>query len=138
MRASKPHSPTRAIAPVGESTPTMKWTAANIARSIGLFVLAGVGEIAGSYLVWKTFKLKQHWAYAALGVAVLFAYAMTFIGQPMDDFGRLLAVYGGFFIAMSYVFGYVVDGFKPDVGDVVGASVALAGVLIIMLYPRAT
>jgi small multidrug resistance family-3 protein len=36
------------------------------------------------------------------------------------------------------VFGYVVDGFKPDVGDVVGASVALAGVLIIMLYPRAT
>lgn len=114
----------------------MKWTAANLARAIGLFVLAGIGEIGGSYLVWKTFKLKHAWWYAVLGVAVLFGYAMTFIAQPMDDFGRLLAVYGGFFIALSYAFGYVVDGFKPDVGDYVGASISLAGVLVIMLYPR--
>jgi hypothetical protein len=32
--------------------------------------------------------------------------------------------------------GWGLDGFKPDRGDVVGSAVALAGVLMIMLWPR--
>jgi len=54
----------------------------------------------------------------------------------MDDFGRALAVYGGFFIALSYAFGALVDGFTPDAGDFIGASIAVVGVLVCMLWPR--
>jgi len=113
-----------------------KWTAARIALAIGLFILAGFAEIGGCYLVWKTFRLKQHALYAVAGAVTLFAYGCTFVAMPMDDFGRALAVYGGFFIALSYAFGAVVDGFRPDAGDFIGASIAVVGVLVCMLWPR--
>ena len=56
--------------------------------------------------------------------------------QPGDEFGRIYAVYGGFFIFLSYVWGWKFDGMKPDTGDVVGGSLALASVLLILFWPR--
>ena len=50
-----------------------KWTAARIALAIGLFILAGFAEIGGCYLVWKTFRLKQHALYAVAGAVTLLA-----------------------------------------------------------------
>ena len=54
----------------------------------------------------------------------------------MDDFGRLYAIYGGFFILLSFAWGFFLDGLKPDLGDWVGSAIALAGVLVIMFWPR--
>ena len=45
--------------------------------------------------------------------------------QPTSNFGRLYAIYGGFFIVLSYGWGWVVDGEKPDRGDFLGASIAI-------------
>ena len=56
--------------------------------------------------------------------------------QPLSDFGRLYAVYGGLFIAMSYGWGYVFDGMKPDLGDLIGSILALLGVCIALFWPR--
>ena len=56
--------------------------------------------------------------------------------QPTDSFGRVYAVYGGFFILLSFLFGWGLDGDKPDIGDIVGSLIALVGVLTIMLWPR--
>ena len=56
--------------------------------------------------------------------------------QPLPDFGRLYAVYGGLFIAMSYGWGYVFDGMKPDLGDLIGSILALLGVCIALFWPR--
>ena len=39
------------------------------------------------------------------GGAVLVAYGVVPCFQPISDFGRLYAVYGGFFILLSYVWG---------------------------------
>ena len=117
------------------------WTARRVAVVVTLFFVASVGEIGGCYAVWKTFKLGHHWGFAVVGALALFAYACVFCVMPMpgdEAFGRLLAIYGGFFIVASYAFGRVVDGFKPDVGDYVGCAVALAGVLVCMLWPRAS
>ncbi len=56
--------------------------------------------------------------------------------QPTSNFGRLYAVYGGFFIVLSYFWGWAVDGHSPDTGDYIGASVALAGVALAFFWPR--
>ena len=57
--------------------------------------------------------------------------------QSAATFGRVFAVYGGFFIALSYLWGWLADGSRPDGGDALGASVAVAGVLVAWFWPRA-
>ena len=52
------------------------------------------------------------------------------------NFGRILAAYGGIFVAGSLVWGRVVDGFRPDRFDLAGASICLIGVGVIMYAPR--
>ena len=63
---------------------------------------------------------------------------LTFVAafQPDAHFGRVLAAYGGVFIAGSLIWGMVADGFRPDRWDVVGAAVCLVGVVLIMYAPR--
>ena len=67
---------------------------------------------------------------------MLVLYGFIPCAQPISDFGRLYAIYGGFFVLLSLAWARVFDGFKPDAGDFVGAAVAVVGVLIIMFYPR--
>ena len=116
----------------------VQWTPWNIILACFLFVLAGVAEIMGGWLVWVTFRgdEKKPWYFAILGSIVLILYGFIPVLQPMNEFGRIYAVYGGFFIVMSFLFGWMLDGNKPDMGDVCGGSIALAGVFVIMLWPR--
>jgi small multidrug resistance family-3 protein len=51
--------------------------------------------------------------------------------QP-THFGRVYAAYGGFFIVLSLLWGWIFDGNRPDRVDVIGATVSLVGVFIIM------
>ena len=48
----------------------------------------------------------------------------------------MLAAYGGIFVAGSLAWGVVVDGFRPDRWDLVGAGLCLVGVAVIMFVPR--
>ena len=56
--------------------------------------------------------------------------------QPDPHFGRILAAYGGVFVVGSLAWGMLVDGFRPDRYDLVGAALCLAGVAVIMYAPR--
>ncbi len=58
--------------------------------------------------------------------------------RPDPNFGRILAAYGGIFVAGSLAWGMLLDGFRPDRWDVIGALVCLAGVALIMYAPRST
>lgn len=78
---------------------------------------------------------KPFW-YAIIGSFILILYGFIPCLQPTDSFGRIYAVYGGFFIVLSFLFGWYLDGDRPDLGDVVGGVVSLIGVLLIMLWPR--
>jgi small multidrug resistance family-3 protein len=69
-------------------------------------------------------------------VIALGIYGFVATLQPDADFGRILAAYGGVFVAGSLVWAMVVDGFRPDRFDVVGASICLLGVAVIMYAPR--
>lgn len=68
---------------------------------------------------------------------MLCCYGLVPTLQPAEaGFARVYAVYGGVFVIMSYAWGAVVDGDRPDVGDWVGASIAVAGVLTAWFWPR--
>mgnify|MGYP001494821832 CR=1 FL=1 len=54
----------------------------------------------------------------------------------MARLAGVLAAYGGVFVAGSLLWGVVLDGFRPDRWDLMGAAVCLLGVLIIMYAPR--
>ena len=108
-----------------------------VARSIVLFVLAAVAEIGGAWLVWQGVREHRGWAFIGAGVIALGLYGFVATLQPDSNFGRILAAYGGVFVAGSLLWGMVVDGFRPDRWDVVGAAVCLTGVAVIMYGPRA-
>ena len=105
-------------------------------RSIALFVVAALLEIGGAWLVWQAVREGRAWWFAALGVLVLGLYGFAAAFQPDAQFGRILAAYGGIFVAGSLAWGVVLDGYRPDRFDVLGALVCLAGVGLIMYAPR--
>ena len=105
------------------------------ARIILLFVLAAVAEIGGAWLIWQAVRENKGWIFALLGVVALGAYGFVVALQPDANFGRVLAAYGGVFVAGSLAWGIVIDGFKPTVWDYVGSSVALLGAAIIIFAP---
>jgi len=106
------------------------------ARSIALFVAAAIAEIGGAYLVWQAIREGKPWWLALLGGLCLFAYGFAASFQPDAHFGRVLAAYGGVFVAGSLAWGIVFDGFRPVRWDLIGSALCLLGVTVIMYSPR--
>ncbi|MFI7306045.1 YnfA family protein [Micromonospora aurantiaca] len=109
-----------------------------VVRSILLFLLAALAEIGGAWLVWQGWRENRGLLWIAAGVIALGAYGFVATFQPDANFGRILAAYGGVFVAGSLAWGMVVDKFRPDRYDLVGAAICLAGVAVIMYAPRAS
>jgi small multidrug resistance family-3 protein len=110
----------------------------DVGRSVLLFLIAAVAEIGGAWLVWQGVREHRGLLWVAAGVIALGAYGFVATFQPDPNFGRILAAYGGVFVAGSLAWGMAVDGFRPDRFDVVGALVCLLGVAVIMYAPRNT
>jgi small multidrug resistance family-3 protein len=108
-----------------------------IARSLTLFFVAALAEIGGAWLVWQGVREHRGWVWVGLGVVALGAYGFVATLQPDANFGRILAAYGGVFVAGSLAWGMALDGFRPDRYDVTGALICLVGVAVIMYSPRA-
>ncbi|OLT16375.1 hypothetical protein BJF80_07420 [Serinicoccus sp. CUA-874] len=107
-----------------------------VLRSLVLFALAALSEIGGAWLVWQGVREHKGWVWIGAGVIALGLYGFFATLQPDAHFGRILAAYGGVFVAGSLAWGMAVDGFVPDRWVVTGALVCLAGVAIIMYAPR--
>ena len=107
-----------------------------VARIFGLFVLAAIAEIGGCWLIWQAVRESRPWWLAMGGALSLAAYGFIVTAQPDSHFGRVLAAYGGIFVAGSLVWGVVFDGFRPTRWDILGSLVCLVGVGLIMLAPR--
>src|SRR5262245_12588979 len=106
-------------------------------RATALFVLAGLLEIGGGYLVWIWLRRGFGLAVGIAGFLALAAYGLVPLLQAKENpFGRIYAAYGAVFIAMSLLWGWFVDGNRPDLRDWVGAAICLAGAGITM-WPRA-
>ncbi|AHH22246.1 YnfA family protein [Nocardia nova] len=107
-----------------------------VLRSILLFVLAAIAEIGGAWLVWQGVREHRGWVWMGAGVIALGVYGFVATLQPDANFGRILAAYGGVFVAGSLLWAVVFDKFRPDRWDLTGAAVCLVGVAVIMYAPR--
>mmetsp|Transcript_25179 Transcript_25179/g.29017 ORF Transcript_25179/g.29017 Transcript_25179/m.29017 type:complete len:149 (-) Transcript_25179:308-754(-) len=132
------------------------WNLLSVLQAIAVFILAGFAEIIGGWLIWTAVRgrdannndgdgirtkqeiIKRPWLFAFIGSIVLVAYGFIPCLQPSNSFGRVYAVYGGFFIVLSFILGWFLDGDKPDLGDIVGGCVAMIGVLLVMFWPRSS
>jgi small multidrug resistance family-3 protein len=99
------------------------------------FFLAGLCEIGGGYLVWLWLRESMSWIFGVLGGFVLFLYGVVPTFQPLH-FHRIYAAYGGVFIVMSILWGWLFEGIPPDRYDILGTVIAVAGVAIIFYMPR--
>ena len=130
---------------------SFRWTIGTIFQALIVFIAAAIAEIGGGYLAWKAIRgsdeelgsttgsaaaTRKRWLYAITGSFILVLYGFIPTLQPTDSFGRIYAVYGGFFIVLSFLAGWYLDDDRPDLGDVIGGSVALAGVLVVLFWPR--
>lgn len=130
--------------------PAPPWTPATVATAAGAFLLAGVLEIGGGWLVWTALRDRSaalphvpaafpRWLWVAAGVAALGAYGFVPLLQPPSPaaaFGRLYAVYGCVFIGLSVAWGAAVDGLRVDAGDWLGGGLAIVGGLLAFFWPR--
>jgi len=103
--------------------------------SAGLFVLAGLCEIGGGYLVWRWWRSGGGVLAGVAGALLLVAYGFVPTYQPAH-FGRVYAAYGGVFVVLSLAWGAAIDRVPLDRYDLAGAALCLAGVAVIMFWPR--
>jgi small multidrug resistance family-3 protein len=108
----------------------------SVAKSLVQFAVAATAEIGGAWLVWQGVREHRGLAWVGAGVVALAAYGFTATLQDDANFGRILAAYGGIFVAGSLTWGIVADGFRPDRYDLAGAAICLIGVGVIMFAPR--
>ena len=109
--------------------------AKKIAVTLLFFFIAGLCEIGGGYLVWLWLRDGMSWMVGSIGGFVLFLYGVVPTFQP-SHFHRIYAAYGGIFIVMAVIWGWIFEGIAPDGFDIIGAIIALVGVAIIFYMPR--
>lgn len=107
-----------------------------VLRSVLLFVVAALAEIGGAWLVWQGVREHRGLAWIGASIVALGLYGFAATLQPDPHFGRILAAYGGVFVAGSLTWGMALDGFRPDRLDIIGAMICPVDAAVIMYAPR--
>ncbi len=105
------------------------------AKSLFYFLLAGLCELGGGYLIWLWLRENRSIWLGVLGAVLLIFYGIIPTLQTAS-FGRVYAAYGGVFIILSILWGWQIEKIVPDKFDLLGGWIALLGVLVIMYAPR--
>ncbi|MBM7649494.1 small multidrug resistance family-3 protein [Bacillus ectoiniformans] len=100
--------------------------------TIGLFVLAGLAEIGGGYLIWMWLREGKPVSWGLAGGVALALYGVIATFQSFSSFGRVYAAYGGVFIVLSVLWGWGIDKKTPDLYDWAGAAICLLGVAVML------
>mgnify|MGYP005990612853 CR=1 FL=1 len=104
--------------------------------TIFLFVIAGIAEIGGGYLIWLWLREGKPLYLGIFGGIALALYGVIATFQSFSSFGRIYAAYGGVFIILSVLWGWGVDKKTPDFYDWIGAGICLVGVSVMLWAPR--
>lgn len=105
-------------------------------KPILLFILAGLAEIGGGYLVWLWLRESRPLWVGVVGGIVLCVYGVIPALQHFPAFGRIYAAYGGVFIVLALLWGWLVDRKVPDLYDWVGGAICIIGASIMLWAPR--
>ncbi len=103
---------------------------------LGAFVAAAFLEIGGCFSFWAWVRLGKSpvWLVPGMVSLALFAWALTLVDSPLA--GRAYAAYGGIYITSARIWGWLIEGQRPDRWDATGAAVCLLGMAIILFGPR--
>jgi small multidrug resistance family-3 protein len=101
-------------------------------KTVAIFVAAVVGELSGTYAVWRWRRAEGSVLLVLVGALALLAYAVVQTLQTEDRYGRLYAAYAGVFLVGAMLWGWLVDGTRPDVFDLAGAIIVLVGASVIL------
>lgn len=101
-----------------------------------LFILAGLAEIGGGYLIWLWLREGKPYYWGIFGGIALALYGVIATFQTFPSFGRVYAAYGGVFIVLSVLWGWGIDKKTPDFYDWLGAGICIVGVLVMLFAPR--
>lgn len=104
--------------------------------TLGWYVLAALGEIAGCFAFWSWLRLGRSILWIVPGLASLSLFAIALTRVDVDAAGRAYAAYGGVYIVASIAWLWAVEGSRPDRWDLIGASTCLLGAAIIVFGPR--
>lgn len=105
-------------------------------QTFALFILAGIAEIGGGYLIWLWLREGKSAYLGLAGGIALALYGVLATFQSFPSFGRVYAAYGGVFIILSVLWGWGVDRKTPDLFDWIGAGICLVGVSVMLFAPR--
>jgi len=105
-------------------------------RPFAVYILAAIAEIAGCYSLWSVLKLGKSSLWLIPGALSLcaFAWLLTLIDTPAA--GRAYAAYGAIYIAASIGWLWLVEKHRPDLWDLAGLALCLAGSAVILFAPR--
>jgi len=106
-----------------------------IVNSLLYFILAGACEIGGGYLVWLWLREGKGFEVAIAGWVLLCLYGVVPTLQP-SHFGRVYAAYSGVFLVLALLWGWAIDGVRPDNYDGLGCILVIGGVIVMMFAPR--
>jgi small multidrug resistance family-3 protein len=118
-----------------ELVPLNNYNLIFIISTFGLFLVAAIAEIGGGYLVWQWVRERKKISIGLVGGIVLFVYGVIPTLQP-SNFGRVYAAYGGIFVVMAIIWGFIIDKKRPDRFEIIGGFIVLIGAFIIFYTPR--
>jgi small multidrug resistance family-3 protein len=101
-------------------------------KAVLLFILAGLAEIGGGYLIWLWLREGKSAYLGLIGGIALTLYGVIATFQIFPSFGRVYAAYGGVFIVLSMLWGWGIDRKTPDLYDWMGAVICLVGVSVML------
>jgi len=107
----------------------------NVLRTLSLFIVAGLCEIGGLYLIWQWVRASKSALWGLSGLIALLVYGLIQTLQVFT-FGRAFSAYGGIFITVAMLWGWKVDGQVPDHWDWLGVGLCLFGASLILWGPR--
>jgi small multidrug resistance family-3 protein len=108
-----------------------------ILASFILILVAGLCEISSRYFAWQWLKAGWGVAYGVLAAGLIFTSILLPIFQGgRFQFGRSTAAYGTLFVVLALLWSWRIDQKTPDIFDIIGASLCLAGISIMMYWPR--
>jgi small multidrug resistance family-3 protein len=101
-----------------------------------LYGLTAIAEIVGCYLplLWLQQRASL-WVLAPAALSLmLFVWLLSL--HPAAS-GRVYAAYAGVYMVVGLLWLWVVDGIRPTAWDCAGAALALTGMVVMVLAPRA-
>jgi small multidrug resistance family-3 protein len=101
-----------------------------------VYLVAAGFEIAGCFSFWAVTRLHRSPLWLAPGLAALVAFALLLARADAAFAGRAYAAYGGVYVAASLLWLWTIEGARPDLWDIGGAALCLAGSALILFAPR--